>query len=378
MSSDDTRLETTLVHAGAEPDPATGAVAPPLHLSTTFVHGPALEDLYGHGYSYSRYGNPTQDRLEEALAAADGGTGALVFASGLGAAAAYLLSLEPGAHVLMHHVLYHGVRSIPARFFDDWGKTVSDVDARDLDALRAAVRPETRALWIETPTNPMLEVLDLEALGSFAREAGVDLVVDSTFAPPTIQRPLDHGATVVMHSTTKYFGGHSDVVGGALVFTDAERLGRCREVRTRVGSVANPFATWLVLRGLRSLSCRVAAHSANALAVARALEAHPGVEAVHYPGLESHPGHALARRQMKAFGGMLSFQVKGGEERSLEVAGALRLFQNATSLGGPESLVEHRARVEGPDSKLPRNLLRLSVGLEHADDLVADLERALG
>jgi cystathionine gamma-synthase len=371
------KFETRAVHAGGRPDPATGAVAPPIHLSTTFEHGPAAETPLG--YIYIRDGNPTQTRLEDALAAIEDGAAALVFGSGMGAAAAFLQSLPAGAHVVYPNDVYYGVRALAQEFLPRWGMEATAVDMADLDGVRAAMRPSTRLIWAETPSNPLMQVCDLAALAAIARERGALLAVDGTFATPALQRPLELGADVVHHSTTKYLGGHSDVQGGALVFRrSGELLEKASHVRKITGGVASPFNSWLILRGLRSLSCRVERQSGNALAVARFLEAHPRVEAVHYPGLASHPGHAIAARQMSAFGGMLSFRVRGGRDAALRAASRLKVFVNATSLGGTESLIEHRASSEGPTSPTPENLLRVSVGLEHADDLVEDLAQALG
>jgi len=372
------RFETRAVHAGGEPDPGTGAVAPPIHLSTTYLHAPDGERL--HGRLYSREGNPTQDRLETALAALEGGERALAFASGMAAAAALAEALPEGSHVLFHRDLYHGVRTLALERFPRWGLAASFADLGDAEAARAALREETALVWVETPTNPLLEVVDLEAAAALAREAGALLAVDGTFATPALQRPLEAGADVVLHSTTKYLGGHSDVLGGALVFRTAGALAeRAEALRHRTGAVAAPFSSWLVLRGLRTLACRMERHSANALTLARALAGHPALAAVLYPGLESHAGHAVAARQMSGgFGGMLSLRVAGGRQAALAVASRLELFVNATSLGGVESLVEHRASVEGPEATSPDDLLRFSVGLEHPDDLLADLERALG
>jgi len=371
------KFETRAVHAGGEPDPATGAVAPPIHLSTTFEHGPAAETPLG--YMYIRDANPTQARLEEALAAVEGGARALAFGSGLGAAAAYLQALPAGSHVVYPADAYYGVRAMAVEFLPRWGIAATAADMTDLAAVRAAVRPSTRVVWAETPSNPLLEVSDIAALAAIAHGAGAQLVVDGTFATPALQRPLELGADAVHHSTTKYIGGHSDVQGGALVFREDGALADAVwHIRKILGGVASPFNSWLLLRGLRSLACRVERQSANALSIARFLEGHAAVEAVHYPGLASHPGHAIAKRQMSAFGGMLSFRVRGGRDAAVRAASRMKLFLNATSLGGTESLIEHRASSEGPGSQTPQNLLRVSVGLEHADDLIADLAQALG
>ena len=371
------RFETLAVHAGAERDPATGALAPPIHLTTTFEHGPAGERP--RGFMYIRNGNPTQARLEAALAALEEGEAALAFASGVAAGAALLQTLPAGSRVLFPDDIYYVFREMALEFLPRLGIEGSFVDMQDLDAVRAALRPGTRVLWAESPSNPLLKVVDLQALARLARDAGALTLVDNTFATPVLQRPLALGADAVLHSTTKYFGGHSDVQGGALVLARRAPLAEAiLRVRTVTGAVASPFNSWLVLRGVRSLACRVERQSANALAIAQALERHPAIESVHYPGLPSHPGHAIARRQMSAFGGMLSIRVRGGRERAVAAAARVRLFVNATSLGGVESLIEHRPSVEGPGSTTPENLLRLSAGLEHPDDLIEDLTQALG
>jgi len=371
-----TRIETLAVHAGGEPDPDTGAVVPPIHLATTFRHGPAGERQAG--YEYQRESNPTQDRLESALAALEGGEAALAFGSGMAAMAALLESMPAGSHVLIPADCYTGLRVLSAEFLPERGVSASAVDMGDLEAVRAALRPETRLVWAETPSNPQLRIADLSALSALARGHGALLACDNTFATPVLQRPLALGADVVMHSTTKYLGGHSDVMGGALVF--ARRDGLFDKVFHRrhvTGGILAPFSAWLTLRGCRSLPARMAWHCRNAGELARMLEAHPAVSAVHYPGLASHPGHAVATRQMSDFGGMLSLRLAGGRASALRVAGALRLAINATSLGGPETLVEHRASIEGANAVSPDDLLRVSVGLEAAEDLIADFRQAL-
>lgn len=370
------RFQTRTVHAGGKPDPATGAVAPPIHLSTTFEHGPAAETPLG--YMYIREGNPTQSRLEEALAEIEGGAAALVFASGLAAGAAYLQALPAGSHVIFADDIYYGFRTIAQEFLPRWGMESTAVDMADLARVRAARKPNTQLIWAETPSNPLMKIVDLAALAQIAREIGAQLIVDGTFATPALQRPLELGADAVVHATTKYLGGHSDVQGGAVILRErAEMAEKIQHTRHILGAVSSPFNSWLVLRGLRSLVCRMERHSANGLAVAKALAANPGVEAVHYPGLESHPGHAIAVRQMSGFGGMLSFRVRGGRDAAIRVASRVRLLTNATSLGGTETLIEHRASSEGAASPTPQNLLRVSVGLEHPDDLIEDLTQAL-
>lgn len=374
----DASFETRCVRAAADVDPSTGAIAPPLHLSTTFEHGPGGEDL--HGFVYIRERNPNQVRLEEALAAVESGDDCLVFASGLAAASSFLQTVPTGAHVVVQQDVYHGVRHIVRDYLPRWGLTVTEVNAQDLEEVAAALRPETQLVWVETPSNPLMQVVDLRAVAELTHGHGAELLVDGTFASPALQNPLALGADIVMHSTTKFLGGHSDVQGGALVFkddADGTRGTALRRTRTILGGVSSPFNDWLILRGLRTLSCRVERHAANALVVAQQLEAHPSIEQVFYPGLESHPGHEIAKRQMRAFGGMLSFTVAGGRQAAVDLASRLKIFTNATSLGGVESLLEHRASTEGPTSPTPQNLLRASVGLEHADDLVADLMQAL-
>ena len=370
------RFETIAVHAGAEPDAATGAVAPPIHLSTTFEHGPASEDL--HGYHYIRDANPTQTRLETALAALEGGEAALVWASGMAATGAYLQSLPAGAHVVFPDDMYYANRIIARDLFPRWGLTSTAVDATDLAAVRRALTPATRLVWAESPSNPLMKVVDIAGLAEVAHGAGAELLVDGTFATPALQQPLALGADAVLHSTTKYLGGHSDVQGGALVFRrGGDGFRRLTELRTVLGAVASPFNSWLVLRGLRTLAVRVERQSSNALALAEAIQGHRRLAAVHYPGLSSDPGHAIAKRQMRGFGGMLSIRVEGGRAGALAVASRVKLFLNATSLGGIESLIEHRASSEGPGSTTSEDLLRISVGLEHPQDLIDDLLQAL-
>jgi cystathionine gamma-synthase len=297
----------------------------------------------------------------------------------MAAGMAVLQALPPGSHVLLPDDAYYGFRVAAREFLPSWGIEATLCPMDDLAALRAAIRPETRLVFVETPSNPLLKITDVAAVAAVARSAGAVTLVDSTFATPALTRPLELGADVVLHSTTKYFGGHSDVQGGALVFRERGPLHeKVAHVRHVLGAVASPFNSWLVLRGLRTLACRMAVHSANALAVARALEAHPAIHAVHYPGLPGHPGHDVARRQMTGFGGMLSLRVRGGREAAIAAVSRVKLFVRATSLGAVESLIEHRASSEGPASTTPGDLLRVSVGLEHPADLIEDLAQALG
>lgn len=369
-------FETKAIHAGMHIDDETGALALPIHLSTTFARTDRGEP--SHGYSYVRDGNPTQTHLEEALAAIDGGEAALAFASGMAAAAALFQSLPRGAHVLLPDDCYYGNVALAQEQFERWGLTYDVVPMEDPDAVRAKMRAETQLVWAESPSNPLLKVVDLGALRALAHERGARFAVDGTFASPALQRPIELGADVVLHSSTKYLGGHTDVQGGAVIF---KQRGQWYEdalhLRKTIGGVASPFNSWLILRGIRTLSARMRVHSENAMAVARFLATHPCVEAVFYPGLESHPRHDVARKQMSAFGGMLSFLVRGSRADALAVTAKVKVFTPATSLGGVESLIEHRNSSEGPGSRTAENLLRVSVGLEHAEDLVADLAQAL-
>ncbi|MBX6364995.1 MAG: aminotransferase class V-fold PLP-dependent enzyme [Gemmatimonadetes bacterium] len=367
-------LETIAVHAGRRRE-LTGDVAAAIHLSTTFERGEAGD--FPGGYIYTRYANPNRESLEAVLAALEGGAAAAAFASGQAATAALLQTLQPGDHVLAPTDSYFGVRKLLGEF-ERWGLRSTFVDMTDLDAVRAALRPGTRLVWAETPSNPLLRIVDLEALADLARSAGAALAVDNTWATPVLQRPISLGADIVMHSTTKYIGGHSDVLGGALVFREAdERFDAARNAQQSGGAGAAPFDSWLTARGARTLPWRVRAQTASAMELARFLATRTAVRAVHYPGLETHPGHDIAARQMTGFGGMLSFEVRGGRAEAMAVANACRIFTRATSLGGAESLIEHRASVEPPDSGTPEALLRVSVGLEHPDDLIEDLDRAL-
>ena len=369
--------DTLAIHAGHGPDPATGAIAPPIQLSTTFER--AADGSLPHGYSYARDANPNRTALERVLAAMEGGAAAAAFASGQAATMAVFQALSPGDHVILPASVYYGTRKLMEQLFARWGLTSTSVDLRDPANVPAAVRPETKLVWVETPSNPLLAVTDVARVATLAHEAGARCAVDNTWATPIGQLPLALGADLVMHSSTKYLGGHGDVMGGAIVSkADDAFFQAIRGIQAAGGAVAAPFDSWLVVRGIKTLPHRLRVHSANAMAVATFLESHRAIEAVHYPGLPSHPGHAIAARQMTAFGGMVSVQVRGGREAALGVKARVRLFTRATSLGGPESLIEHRASVEAPGSGTPENLLRLSIGLEHAGDLIADLDQALG
>lgn len=374
------RPETLAVHAGKTIDPATGAVTPNLTLATTFERAP--DGSLPHGFVYSRYDNPNRHGLETALAALEGGATALAFASGQAATAAVLQSLEPGARVVFADDIYHGTRQLVTTQFARWGLHGGFADFTDLAALEKLLRAApVRLVWFETPSNPCLKIADIAAVAKLARAAGALVVVDNTWATPVLTRPLALGVHVVMHSSTKYFGGHSDVLGGALVLgadCPADIAARLREWQRLGGAAPAPFDCWLLHRSLATLPVRIRAQTDTAARLAAWLATHPRVERVNYPGLPTHPGHDIAKRQMAGFGAMMSFHVKGGFDAAKAVAGKVKLITRATSLGGVESLIEHRKLVEPPESTTPPDLLRFSVGLEHYDDLQADLAQALG
>lgn len=370
------RIETVAVKAGLEPEAGSRAIAAAITLSTTFERGE--DGSYPGGFDYSRTGNPNRAALEAALAALEGGAEAVAFPSGMAATFSIIFSLSPGDHVVAADDAYYGTGVLLREQFAERGVEASFVDMTDLDAVRAAMRPNTRLVWMETPSNPLIRVSDIEAIAGIARGGGALSCCDNTWATPLLQRPLELGADLVMHSMTKYFGGHSDVTGGAVIVREpGKTLEALRGLQRDGGLVPSPFDAWLTRRGLESLAPRMAAHCSNARELARFLAAHPGVERVHYPGLEDDAGHALASRQMSDFGGMLAFDVAGGREEAFAVAAAVKIIARATSLGGTHSLIEHRASVEGPTTRAPENLLRMSVGLEHVDDLKEDLAQAL-
>lgn len=377
MKKDKTyRFETLAVHAGHGVDPATGAVVDPIHLSTTFER--EADGTYPRGYLYSRNGNPNRNGLETALAALEGGEVCATFGSGLAAVTAIFQGLQPGDHVLAPLDIYHGTANVLKHLFAKWQVSASFVDMTQLDVVAAALQPNTRIVWIETPSNPLLQCVDIAALADLAHQAGARAIADNTFASPVLQRPLELGCDMVMHATTKYLGGRSDVLGGAVVSKlNDDAFAQVRTAQLFGGGVPSPFDCWLVMRSLPTLPYRIQAHCANAMKVAQFLDSHPKVSKVHYPGLENNAFHALAKKQMSGFGGMLSFEAKAGKEAAMAVAQHVEVFTRATSLGGVESLIEHRASIEGPDSKTPQGLLRVSVGLEHADDLIDDLSQAL-
>ncbi len=376
-------FETRAIHAGQEPDPQTGAVVPPVYQVSTYAQD-GVGGLRG-GYEYSRSGNPTRTALEECLASLEGGTRGLAFASGLAAEDTLLRTvMAPGTHAIIGNDAYGGTYRIFARVAEPWGVEHTPVDLTDLDAVRAAIRPgTTRVVWAETPTNPLLTVVDIAALAQIAHEAGALLVVDNTFASPYLQQPLALGADVVVHSTTKYLGGHSDVIGGGLVVADAELGDRLAYHQNAMGSVPGPWDSWLVLRGIKTLGVRMDRHCSNAKAIVDLLVDHPRVTEVFYPGLPGHRGHEVAERQMRDFGGMVSFRVTGGEQEAVDLCARTRVFTLGESLGGVESLIEHPGRMThasaaGSPLEVPADLVRLSVGIESIDDLVGDLKQALG
>jgi cystathionine gamma-synthase len=375
-------FETLAIHAGQEPDASTGAVVPPIYQVSTYKQD-GVGGLRG-GYEYSRSANPTRTALEECFAALEGGARGLAFASGLAAEDTLLRAVcRPGSHVVIPDDAYGGTYRLFAKVLAGWGVSYTPAPLGNLDAVRAALTPETRVVWCETPTNPLLGIADIAALAAVAHEHGALLVVDNTFASPYLQQPLALGADVVVHSTTKYAGGHSDVVGGALIARDAGLADELVYHQNAMGSVAGPFDSWLTLRGLKTLAVRMDRHSDNAERIAAALAGHPKVSQVLYPGLPGHPGHEIAAKQMRRFGGMISFRVAGGEQAAVEVCNRAELFILGESLGGVESLIEHPGRMThasaaGSPLEVPGDLIRLSVGIESVDDLLADLTQALG
>lgn len=370
------KIETVSVRVGREVEQTSGDVTPAIHLSTTFERD--ADGSFSRGYSYTRADNPTRRALEQCIAALEGGMQATAFASGSAASMAVFSLLRPGDHVLAPIEAYHGTIKQLRNVLAPTGIDCTFVDMTRIEAVRAALTDKTRLVWIETPSNPMLNISDIAAIADLAHGRGALVCCDNTFATPVWQKPLDLGVDLVMHSSTKFFGGHSDVMGGAVIARDHSGLSdRLREYQETAGGVPSPFDCWLIRRSITTLACRVRAQTDSAQKIARFLQQHRCVERVFYPGLESHPGHQLARRQMSGFGAMVSVCVKGGRDEAFAVAARIRLFTRATSLGGVESLIEHRASIEGPHSVTPQNLLRMSIGLENPDDLIADLEQAL-
>src|SRR6266480_1043653 len=379
------KIETLAVHAGHTIDATTGAVAAPIYLSTTFERD--IEGTYSRGFMYTRNNNPNREALERGVSILEGGQTAAAFGSGTAAAMALFQSLAPGDHVLAHVDAYYGTSRLLREIFLRWGLQADFIDMSNLDEVKKALRPQTKLAWAETPSNPLLKIVDLAAVAEIVRGANALCVCDNTWAP-VLQRPFDLGSDLILHSTTKYFGGHCDVAGGiVIVKKDSEFFQRIRAIQYSGGAVPSPFDCWLILRGMRTLPWRMRAHSENAMKIAEFLAQHRKVVRVYYPGLRSHPGHEIARRQMsirstnaedKLFSGMLSFEVKDGRDAAMSVAAKTKIFTRATSLGGVESLIEHRASIEGAGTTSPEGLLRLSIGLENADDLIEDLDQALG
>lgn len=370
------KFETLAVHAGHSVDVGTGAVTEAIHLSTTFERD--ADGGYSRGFLYSRNHNPNRDALEAALAALEGGAGSAAFGSGLAAVTAIFQGLTPGDHVIAPVDIYHGTANVLKHLFAKWKVTASFIDMTQLDTIRDALTPQTKIIWIETPSNPLLQCVDIAAIVEIAHLHGARAIADNTFASPVLQQPLVMGCDMVMHATTKYLGGRSDVLGGVVVSRlDDEHFAHLRTAQLFGGAVPSPFDCWLVMRSLPTLPYRMQAHCLNAKKVAEFLQQHSKVSVVHYPGLQNNPFHAVAAKQMSGFGGMLSFEVKGGKDSAMALAANVEIFTRATSLGGVESLIEHRASIEGPESKTPQGLLRVSVGLENADDLIDDLASAL-
>jgi len=383
MTADNYGFDTLAIHAGQDPDPRTGAVVPPIYQTSTYA-----QDAVGSprlGYEYARSSNPTRDALQECLAAIEGGRRGLAFASGLAAEDTLLRTVcRPGDHILIPSDAYGGTYRLVAKVAENWGLDWTAVPLDDLDMVRAAFRPGvTRLIWVETPTNPLLNIADIAALGALAHEYDALLAVDNTFASPYLQQPLGLGADVVVHSTTKYLGGHSDVVGGALVTATDDLGAQIAFNQNAMGAVNGPFDAWLTLRGIKTLGVRMERHCDNAERIVGFLGEHTSVAQVYYPGLETHPGHEVAAKQMQRFGGMVSFRAAGGMEQAIQVCNRTKLFVLAESLGGVESLIEHPGQMThlsaaGSPLEVPADLVRLSVGIESVDDLLADLEQALG
>ena len=379
LKGDRMRFETAAIHAGQEPDELYGSVNVPIYQTSTYAQPSVGKPKV---FDYARGGNPTREAFQTALAALEGAERAFAFGSGMAAETTLLLSLRPGDHVVLPDDVYGGTYRLLSTVLEPWGLSYSVVDLTDLEDLRGALREETRVVWLETPSNPMLRVVDVGAVAQAAHEAGARVVVDNTFATPALQRPLELGADAVVHSVTKYIGGHSDLIGGAVVTSDPEWIERLGFLANAVGAVPGPMDCYLGLRGLKTLALRMAKHSENAATIAAWLGSHPKVRRVYYPGLESHPGHDVASKQMSSFGGIVSFDAESAAE-AIAVAERAELFFLAESLGGVESLIEvpgpmTHASVAGSPCEVPAQLVRLSVGLEHVDDLLADLDHALG
>lgn len=371
------KIETLAVHADHETDNATGALSPPIHLSTTFERDE--DGGYSRGYDYIRNDNPNRSALEKCISVLEGGEAAAAFSSGLAACQSIFQALSPGDHVLLPDDVYHGLRHLAEEISGEWGLRISYADMTNPESVKSAIGNRTRLIWLESPSNPLLKITNIRTITQIAHNAGAICVVDNTWPTPILQRPLELGCDLVVHATTKYLGGHSDVQGGVVVSgTENDFFKRIRHIQKYGGAVPSPFDCWLTIRGIRTLSLRMRAHSENARIIAEFLNGHPAIERVFYPGLPSHPGHEIAMEQMSLAGGMISLLVEGGSNKAQKIAGKVKLFTRATSLGGVESLIEHRASMEGPATRTPDNLLRLSIGIENPDDLIEDLSNALG
>ncbi len=370
------QIETLAIHAGREIDEATGAVTPPIHLSTTFER--ATDGSFPQGYIYTRSNNPNRSALETCLAQLEGGEAALAFSSGSAATMALFQALKTGDHVIAPRDAYFGTAQILDKLFGHWGLQVTYVDMTALQQVEQAIQPTTRLIWIETPSNPLLRITDIRQIAALAHQTHALCVCDNTWATPILQHPFELGVDLILHSTTKYLGGHSDLLGGAIVTCRIDPLwNRLQEIQRCGGAVPSPFDCWLLLRGIQTLPYRMRSHCDNAEQVVQFLASHPRIKAIHYPGLKTHANYEIGAQQMDRFGGMLSFQVQDGKEAAFDLIAHLQIFKRATSLGGVESLIEHRASIEGPNTQTPDDLLRVSVGLEHPQDLIADLDQAI-
>ena len=371
-------FETRAIQSTLIKDESASSVTQPIYLSTTFER--ETDGTYAHGYIYSRLDNPNRKQLEESAAMLENGSRAFAFSSGMAAINTVFQTLKTGDHVIIPDDAYYATEILLKDVYERWGLQMTKADMSNIDTVKNAIRPNTKLIWVETPSNPQLKITDIEAVASIAHKANALCVVDNTWATPLLQQPLSLGADAVMHSTTKYFGGHCDVLGGLLALNNNNELAeKISVIQTKAGAVPSPFDCWMVSRGIKTLSLRLKQQTANAMALAQYLSSHPKIEKVNYPGLPSHPNHAVAAKQMKGgFGAMLSAEIKGGTEDAMALTGRLKLFTTATSLGGVESLVEHRQSVEGPYTKTPANLLRISAGIEHIDDLIEDWKEALG
>ncbi len=370
------KFQTLAIQSTHAKDKTNGAVTMPITLSTTFDR--EADGTYKSGYVYSRIDNPNRQLLEKSIATLEKGKIGIAFSSGMAAITALFQTLQPGDHLLLPHDVYYTASAMATEVFGAKGIEVEHVVMSDLKAVKKALKKNTALVWLETPSNPLLNVSDIKEIAKLAHKVGALCAVDNTWPSPVLQQPLSCGADIVMHSTTKYFGGHSDVLGGCLILKkDNELAKELKHIQKLTGAVPSPFECWLITRGIKTLHLRVQQQTKNAKKLAKYLEKHPKIEAVNYPGLKSHPQHKVAKKQMSGFGAMLSVQVKGSAKKAMQLTGKLKLFTTATSLGGVESLVEHRKSIEGPNSPTPDNLLRISVGLEHIDDLIADWKQAL-